>query len=296
MVELYRHLITRLGNVLRTRRATVVTVSVWPILNGVGEDCGQRRFGVSKRVVKKKESASKPPPGKNIVPRVTPNAEIDFEENARVSQNGTPKGPPKIHAKVMQLIVSVGTDDRKRTHEKFVEDILSALKPVQYGESGTHCTVTGGYYILDGVVCLPDDYDPKKQAPKEGTQPPSWAGGPSTQSVTLKTQIQRDLEELSPDEYDKKYGIGKHAPKVSPKVTPEGRRRAPALTQKVKEEMEDQNLEEFDWEEEDVTDDAKMGAVADASASAAIKKMKGEKKRVVKKPAAKPKRKVRVKK
>jgi len=234
---------------------------------------------MAKRVVKKKvESASKP-----HVPRVTPNAEIDPEENARVKKEGVSNEPPKIHAKSVQLILSVGTYDRKRSHEKLVEDILKALKPVKYGEEGLHCTVTGGYYILDGKVCMPEDYDPKTGTFKKGALPPDWAGGPSRGSLTLKTQIQKDLEELSPDEYDKKYGLGKYAPRVSPKVTPEGRRKAPTLTQKVKEEMEDQVLEEFDWSEEDITDDEKMGAVADASTSRAIASMKG-KKRVVKKP------------
>lgn len=252
---------------------------------------------MAKRVIKKKQaSASKP----RVVRRVTPNAEIDPEENDRARNAGGFKGgKPAMHAKVVQLVLSVGTDDRERSYEEFVEWIKNKIQPVKAGRvdedgnvvrnEGVHMAVTGGYYILDGKVCMPDDYDTKKGAAKPGAFPPSWAGGPSTQQMTIKTQIQKDLEELTPDEYDKKYGLGKYGPKpVSSKVTYEGRRKAGRLTKEVKEELEDAEIEDFDWEEEDLTEES-MGAVADESASRAVARLKGSKKRVVKKPAPKKK-------
>jgi hypothetical protein len=208
-------------------------------------------------------------------------------------------------AKVVNLIVSVGDDDRARDFEKFLADIkksLGAVEPPFIDKKtgkrlpGTHVAMTGGYYILDGKVCLPEDYDRRKQTFRTGAYPPPWAGGPKHSTVKVgiaQKQMDWDLENLSSDEYDKKYRIGKYAPpQESEQEHRERMRRQRAEAKKQRELQEEAELEEFEWDEDDLADDKKLGAAADESASAAIKKLKSGKKVVVKKKAATPAKKV----
>jgi hypothetical protein len=206
-----------------------------------------------------------------------------------------PKGKPKIHAKSVSLIVSIGTSDRNRTHEKFVEEILKRLKPVPRGEEGLHVSITGGHYILDGKVCLPDDYDPKTQNFKAGAVPPVWAGGPRKSRVmSTQQQMEEDKVALSSDAFDRKYSIGKYAPKKTQSkiITPAEQKARLEQWRLDKQRKADAEIEDFEWDESDVLDDKKLSKTADKSASDAVKKLKGTKKRVVKKPASKPTKKV----
>lgn len=82
---------------------------------------------------------------------------------------------PKIHAKQISILVSVGTDDRDRNMDEFIEAARTALVNAA---SAHNVTVANSYYILDGKVCLVDDYDEATQNRKPGTFPPPWAGGP----------------------------------------------------------------------------------------------------------------------
>jgi hypothetical protein len=85
-----------------------------------------------------------------------------------------PDGYPKIHAKHYSIIVSAGTEDRDRTFEEMQQVLEDALRDIP----GVKRVIASGYYILDGKVCKPDDYDPETQNFKAGTHPPPWAGGP----------------------------------------------------------------------------------------------------------------------
>lgn len=85
------------------------------------------------------------------------------------------------HAKVVLLMVSVGGDDAGRSYEQFVADIKRA---VVAGGVAKAATETGGYYIVNGKVCLPGDYDPTAKDFKDGAAPPSWAGGPVKAKTT----------------------------------------------------------------------------------------------------------------
>jgi len=81
------------------------------------------------------------------------------------------------HAKVLRFELSIGKNDDARTLERFEQDIRAALAKIE-GEPIHNVTLQGGYYIIDGKVCLPADYDPATKNRKPGTYPPSWAGGP----------------------------------------------------------------------------------------------------------------------
>jgi hypothetical protein len=93
----------------------------------------------------------------------------------------------KQHAKVARFEISVGADDDDRTLDTFIEHIKAALgvEPV----SAHNVTYQGGYYLIDGKVCLEQDYDPATKNRKPGTFPPVWAGGPDPkkQQLTLVT-------------------------------------------------------------------------------------------------------------
>lgn len=82
------------------------------------------------------------------------------------------------HAKVVRIEVSIGKDDDDRTIEQFIAAIRYML--TEPAEVAAHnVTLHGGYYLIDGHVCLPEDYDPATKDRKPGTYPPEWAGGPA---------------------------------------------------------------------------------------------------------------------
>lgn len=84
------------------------------------------------------------------------------------------------HAKVLRIEVSIGQNDDDRTLEQFEADCKRLLRtdPGPQGLPPHNITTLGGYYLIDGKVCMPDDYDPATKNRKPGTYPPRWAGGP----------------------------------------------------------------------------------------------------------------------
>lgn len=241
-----------------------------------------KKVAAKKTVAKKTASAA---------PSKSPHLVTDDTANARATAaKGPIGGKPKIHAKSVGLVISIGTGDRARTIEKFIADLEKKIGAVPYGEDGIHMTRTSTYYILDGKVCLPDDYDPKTQNFKPGAQPPTWAGGKDAKtlaSTPQQEQMQRDAKELSSDAFDKKYKIGKYRHIGDPErvITPEMQKRAREDAVKARLKKEEEELAEFDWDMDDVEDEEALGKIADESASELAAKLK-TKKRVVKKSTA----------
>lgn len=96
-------------------------------------------------------------------------------------QADAPKGESykTQHAKVLRVEVSIGNEygEDERTIEEFEAAVKEAL--FHNPEVGAHNVCTqGAYYIIDGKVCMPKDYDPATKNRKPGTFPPVWAGGP----------------------------------------------------------------------------------------------------------------------
>lgn len=246
---------------------------------------------MTRKVTRKRASASKEKPQPE--PRVVKDAEIDSDANNAARDGEVSNGPPKIHAKVVQLQVSIGTHDRDRTHEQFVEDLMKLLGKVPYGQEGIHASKTGGYYILDGRVCIPEDYDPKTQNFKPGAVPPSWAGGPKKSAIpSAQSQMQYDLEHLSRDAYDKKYGLGKYKNTGDRAriITPEMQAQKREEWRIAKQKKEEADIEDFDWDVSDASDSDGLSKEADKTTARAIKRLKGasasKKRVVVKKKAA----------
>lgn len=86
-------------------------------------------------------------------------------------------------------MVSTGADDADRSIEELEAAIRHALRGGKV--RARNVTVTTGYYIVDGRVCLPRDYDPERQDFLPGRFPPPWAGGP-TDARTKTEQVKQD--------------------------------------------------------------------------------------------------------
>lgn len=77
----------------------------------------------------------------------------------------------QIQAQV-RFIVSNG--DKYR--EESIEDLIEAFR--QFTKErwpGANFTPVGSYYLVDGKVCRPEDFDRKTMDRKPGTFPPSWS-------------------------------------------------------------------------------------------------------------------------
>jgi len=203
----------------------------------------------AKKVIAKKVAAPAP---------IDPNKHTDKESTTKIlAEKKTPSTKAVKIAKVVSFHFSVGNEDRGRTMEKFIADILKMVKPTPYGKPGLHATKMSEYYILDGVVCLPPDYDEKNQRMKPGHFPPAWAGGPPpVHKSPPKTTLASDGRKmLSASEYDAKYGHGGNPAVIRPK---------PA----------DDLLEEFEWEESDIDDTKAAKSVADDAVKHAKRSLK----------------------
>lgn len=108
----------------------------------------------------------------------------------------------KQHAKVIRFEMSSGADDANRTLEEFEQDIRDNLALVT---NLNHATVQGGYYIVDGKVCLAKDYDENTQNFKPGTTSPQWAGGPPPPAAE---KVDHSVEAAAPT-YERVEGFKK---------------------------------------------------------------------------------------
>jgi hypothetical protein len=176
---------------------------------------------------------------------------------------------PKLHAKNMTLVVSVGDKDRDKLIEAMQDAVKKAVEKLGYSAS-----LMSSYYILDGKVCLPKDYDPATQNFKPGAVPPPWAGGPTVNTLLEKVG-QEEFKVEAPT-----YSPRENMDAIRPILEKNAAKRKPKVD-------EDDELEEIAWEAEDVDDEDLMEEVAKKSRKRAISKLKNTpaKKRVVKKPA-----------
>lgn len=149
-------------------------------------------------------------------PRPPDEVGTDSEPSGGVTIGNRSQWP---HAKVVLLMVSVGGDDVDRSYEEFVIDIKRALDGV-----AKSATETGGYYIVNGKVCLPGDYDPGTRGFKPGATPPQWAGGPA-KATTSQASRETDREAVSADIAPRR----RPAKKADPTKVPQGASREEAV-------------------------------------------------------------------
>jgi hypothetical protein len=101
------------------------------------------------------------------------------------------KDPQKVLT--VRIDISVGADD-PRLFEDFEREIKEA---VLARNPGALVTKMGGYYLVGGKVCLPDDYDPETKDFKKGKFPPAWAGGPTESEIRARIAREQGLPALA---------------------------------------------------------------------------------------------------
>lgn len=92
------------------------------------------------------------------------------------------------------IMVALGTGD-PRSIEQVREDIKDDLKNGK--TQAKLVTNLGGYYLVDGRVCLPDDYDPKTRGFKPGAHPPLWAMAPDEREVLKRIEREKSLPAMA---------------------------------------------------------------------------------------------------
>lgn len=118
------------------------------------------RRSAAKKVVKQKAAPKKEHPGKNV--------EVKVE---------------------LTIMVAVGKGD-PRTIEQVRDDIREDLMTGK--TQAKLVTNLGGYYLVDGKVCLPDDYDPTTRGFKPGAHPPLWAMAPDEREILKRIEREKN--------------------------------------------------------------------------------------------------------
>lgn len=144
----------------------------------------------------------------------------------------TPGSYQKQHAKVLRFEISVGEDDDAHTLVDFEQAIRQALNVYKDDSRGwftyNNLTMMGGYYIIDGKVCMPADYDPATKNRKPGTFPPQWAGGPDPRKVHLvaapTSDDDEDEDDVVTESDDQSREFVRVAPTLAPRDPVTGRR------------------------------------------------------------------------
>lgn len=78
----------------------------------------------------------------------------------------------------LRFLVSFGDNHRGELCPEVIErlkKIITEEWPETPDGRGANFTSVGAYYLVDGKVCLVQDFDPETMDRKPGTYPPSWA-------------------------------------------------------------------------------------------------------------------------
>lgn len=113
-----------------------------------------------------------------------------------------PVKPKSVVGKTVELKVEItiwvdaGADDG-RSIEQFRDDVKQALTDPDGVVRAKRVTNTGGYYLVNGKVCLPDDYDPKTRGFKPGAHPPLWAMSADERAIQARIEKEKSLPALA---------------------------------------------------------------------------------------------------
>ncbi|WP_344543079.1 hypothetical protein [Streptomyces levis] len=213
----------------------------------------------------------------------------------------------------MDIMVSVGQDD-DRSFEEFRDDAVEQTKDFLKDQDGPvaakNATVmsTSGYYLVDGRVCLPDDYDPKTRNFKPGAHPPLWAMGPDEQKIVQRIEREKNRPALArqpqnlrtsteTDEYHELLRKDPEAAKEHRKNetkrvlddlrenTDWGKRRTELEEVEDVEDIDDfedeEDVEDIEdeWDEDDVFDEEAADEVVNSSSSSVLARLRAKKAR-----------------
>lgn len=122
------------------------------------------------------------------------------KKNTATKKSAAPQRPnpgKNVEVKVeVTIMVSTGPEDT-RSIEEIREDIKADLKDPNGRTRAKLVTNMGGYYLVDGRVCLPDDYDPTTRGFKPGAHPPLWAMGPDERAVLARIEREKSRPALA---------------------------------------------------------------------------------------------------
>jgi hypothetical protein len=86
----------------------------------------------------------------------------------------------------VKFIASQGNGHRDVLLEEFRDRIKKAISAEFGGD--VRFTSTGGYYLVAGKVCMPEDFDPETMDRKPGTHPPSWAADGDEKKAAIEAE------------------------------------------------------------------------------------------------------------
>ena len=228
---------------------------------------------------------------------------------AKKKINGNVKtASQKAPAKVIQirvqfdLMVSVGDSD-ERSFEEFRDDTIAALKDPDGTVAAKNVTTMSGYYLVNGKVCLPDDYDPKTQGFKPGAHPPLWAMSADEQKIAQRIEREKKLPEIARQpanlrtskETTEYHELLKRDPEAAKQQrrsetrrvledlnenTEWGQQRKAALDAEEIEDVEDiEEVEDIEdeWDEDDVFDEDAADEVVNNSSGSVLARLRAAK-------------------
>ncbi|MFE9742923.1 hypothetical protein [Streptomyces sp. NPDC006477] len=112
-------------------------------------------------------------------------------------KKSAPPAPKTVEVKVeLTIWVDSGADD-PRSIEELREDVKKALTDPNGLVRAKRVTNTGGYYLVNGKVCLPDDYDPETRGFKPGAHPPMWAMSADERAIQSRIEKEKSLPALA---------------------------------------------------------------------------------------------------
>lgn len=175
--------------------------------------------------------------------------------------------PQKLVELEIRIIVSTGSDDTRS-----ISDYRAECKAALLEVGANQVTMSTGYYLVNGKVCLEEDYDPATRDFKKGHYPPSWAGGPDEKEIlrriaeekSLSNSMARNPRNLrTTQETDRLHALEERKPRTTAEAlkdfnenTAAGRRRAAEkfAAESHKDEPLDDEIEDIDDEDFDIED------------------------------------------
>lgn len=94
------------------------------------------------------------------------------------------------------IMVALGKGD-PRSIDQVRDDIKADLMAEGSRTQAKLVTNLGGYYLVDGRVCLPDDYDPSTRGFKPGAHPPLWAMAPDEREILKRIEREKSLPKIA---------------------------------------------------------------------------------------------------
>ena len=137
-----------------------------------------------------------------------------------------------------------------------------------------------GYYLVNGRVCLPDDYDPATRDFKPGTHPPLWAMSPDEQKIVQRIDREKSRPEIARQpqhlrtstETDEYHELLKRDPEAAAehrrnevRKSLEGIERRSQIVEEI--EDVDDDIEDFEDEIEDIEEEWEEGEEFDEDAA-----------------------------